>query len=190
MHSMTAPARSPCLRRPLLAGLLVLALPAPLVALTVRELLSDSGLTPKTFAGQFESFSFEFFDYVQDPDVFLKTRNGDCDDYAILAAHVLRPRAFTPRLIHVRMVGRVAHAVCYVMEDRVYLDYNNRRYFLNLQRCGPSIREISNKVARSLEAHWTSASEFTYDYETEVKRAVFTVVKTEPPGKDPDQGSY
>jgi hypothetical protein len=88
------------------------------------------------------------------------------------------------------MVGRVAHAVCYIVEDRAYLDYNNRRYSFNLQRSGPSIREIASKVARSLESNWTSATEFTYDYKTEVKNALFTVVKTEPPGNDPDRGRY
>lgn len=162
----------------------------PLAALTVAELLADPELTPKRFAGHFENFTYEFIDYVQDPEVFLRTRTGDCDDYAILAGHVLGRKNYTPRLIHVRMVGRVPHAVCYIVENRAYLDYNNRRYAFNLERCGPSIREIATKVARSFEANWTSATEFTYDYQTEVKLALFTVVKTEPPAKDPDRGRY
>jgi hypothetical protein len=177
--------------RPLsLIVLIGLGTAAPLAALTVAELLADPELTPKRFANRFENFTYEFFDYVQDPEVFLRTRTGDCDDYAILAAHVLGHKQYTPRLIHVRMVGRVPHAVCYIMENKAYLDYNNRRYAFNLERCGPSIREIATKVARSFEANWTSATEFTYDYQDEVKRALFTVVKTESPAKDPDRGRY
>lgn len=174
-------------------GLIVwisLAAAGALPALTVDDLLADPDLTPKRFANRFEQFTYEFFDHVQDPDVFLRTRTGDCDDYAILASHVLGRKNFTPRLIHVRMIGRVPHAVCYIMENKAYLDYNNRRYAFNLERCGPTIREIATKVARSFEANWTSATEFTYDYDTEVKLALFTVVKTEPPAKDPDRGRY
>ncbi len=162
----------------------------PLDALTVKELLDDPNLTPKRFANLFENFTYEFINYVQPPDEFLKTRVGDCDDYAVLADFVLKQKGFGTRLIHIRMVGRIAHAVCYVTENKAYLDYNNRRYSFNLERCGPTIREIATKVARSFEANWTSASEFTYDYQTEEKKAQFTVVKTDLPGKDPDRGRY
>jgi hypothetical protein len=86
----------------------------------------------------------------------------------------------------VRLVGRVAHAVCYVTENRAYLDYNNRIYFSTLERSGPSIREIATKAADSLQANWTSASEFTYDYKEDRKHFLATVVKTEPPSNDPD----
>lgn len=178
------------LLRPGLILLAGLAATVPAGAITVAELLAEPGLTPRRFADHFENFTYEFIDYVQDPDVFLRTRTGDCDDYAVLAGYVLGQRQYTPRLIHVRMVGRVPHAVCYIMEDKIYLDYNNRRYAFNLERCGPSIRAIATKVARSFEANWTSATEFTYDYRTEVKLALFTVVKTEPPAKDPDRGRY
>lgn len=159
---------------------------APLPALTVRELQEDAKLTPKRFANLFENFDYELFSYVQNPDVFLRTRNGDCDDYAILADHVLKPKGFDTRLIHVRMVGRVAHAVCYVTQNRAYLDYNNRKYTFNLQRSGATIREIATKVADSFEANWTSASEFTYDYKGDEKHAKITVVKTAPPAQDAD----
>ena len=63
-----------------LLGLVALAsllAAAPLPALTVAELLADPDLTPKRFAGHFENFTYEFIDYVQDPDVFLRTRTGD-----------------------------------------------------------------------------------------------------------------
>ena len=66
-------------------------------------------------------------------------------------------------------------------ESRAYLDYNNRKYFINLARSGQTIWEIATKVAASFEANWTFASEFTYDYKEAVGRAVFTVVKTDPP---------
>jgi len=68
-------------------------------------------------------------------------------DYAVLAGHVLRHHGQNPRLIHVRMVGRVAHAVCYVTESKAYLDYNNRKYAINMERCGASLREIATQVA-------------------------------------------
>ena len=165
-------------------------LPPSLPALTVEELLNEPDLTPKRFANHFEGFTYEFINYVQNPAVFLRTKTGDCDDYAVLADHVLSRRGYTTRLIHVRMIGRIAHAVCYVTENKAYLDYNNRRYTFNLERCGPSIRAIATKVARSFEANWTSASEFTYDYATDEKQAKFTVVKTDPPDQDPDRGRY
>lgn len=169
---------------------LLLAFPPSLPALTVEELLNEPDLTPKRFANHFEGFTYEFINYVQNPAVFLRTKTGDCDDYAVLADHVLSRRGYTTRLIHVRMIGRIAHAVCYVTENKAYLDYNNRRYTFNLERCGPSIRAIATKVARSFEANWTSASEFTYDYATDEKQAKFTVVKTDPPDQDPDRGRY
>lgn len=155
-------------------------------AVTLGELLTDPKLTPKKFAGYFEDFAYEYSPEVQPPDMFLQRRRGDCDDYAILADHVLKRAGFGTRLIHVRMVGRVAHAVCYVVQNRAYLDFNNRKYAFNLQRSGSSLREIAVKVADSLEANWTSVSEFTYDYKQDRKSFGVTVVKTEPPSQDAD----
>ncbi|MCW5548620.1 MAG: hypothetical protein KIT44_06615 [Opitutaceae bacterium] len=182
--------RSPRFGAAIAVGLLLGLGLVRLEALTVRQLLDDPTLTPKRFANLFEGFTYQFFNYVQNPDVFLRTKTGDCDDYAILADHVLGHHGYDTRLIHVRMMGRIAHAVCYVTEDKAYLDYNNRRYTFNLERCKPDIRSIATKVARSFEANWTSASEFTYDYATDVKEAKFTVVKTDPPAQDPDRGRY
>lgn len=163
---------------------------ARLEAQTVAELMADRSLTPKLFANLFEGYKYEFINYVQPPDEFLRTKIGDCDDYAILADHVLSHHGYDTRLIHIRMMGRIAHAVCYVTENKAYLDYNNRRYTFNLERCKPDIRSIATKVARSFEANWTSASEFTYDYTTDEKVAKFTVVKTDSPSQDPDRGRY
>lgn len=154
-------------------------------AVTLTELLNDPKLTPKRFAAYFENFDYEFSPGVLPAEVFLRERRGDCDDYAILADYVLTARKYDTRLIHIRMVGRIAHAVCYVSESRAYLDYNNRKYFLNLQRCGRTLREIATKVADSFEANWTSASEFTYDYKEDQKHFGPTVVKTDPPAQDP-----
>lgn len=149
--------------------------------------LSDPGLTPKRFAAYFADFEDEVGVEVQTPAEFLSRRRGDCDDYAILADHVLKQHGYGTRLVHVRMVGRIAHAICYVFEDRAYLDYNNRKFFFTLQRCGPTLREIATRVADWFEANWTSASEFTYDYESAQKRFRITIVKTAPPESDQDR---
>jgi hypothetical protein len=159
-------------------------------ALTLAELLSDPKMTPKRFADYFEDFEFDLHPFdVQDPDVFLQTRRGDCIDYAVMADYVLKRVGYTTRLIRVEMVGKnMGHAVCYVTESVAYLDYNNRKYFLKLAHSGPRIREIATKVADSFDANWTFASEFTYTYKEGVKRAVMTVVKTDPSDMDPDSG--
>ncbi|HTL69517.1 MAG TPA: transglutaminase-like domain-containing protein [Lacunisphaera sp.] len=174
----------------ILAAVLAVLLAVPAAtALTLADLLNDPNLTPKRFAAYFEDFTYEYGVPVQAPDEFLAARSGDCDDYAVLADYVLSRHHFTTRLIHVRVVGRVAHAVCYIEQNRAYLDYNNRRYFITLTRCGRSIRAIAEKVADSLEANWTSASEFTYDYDQHRKHFGATVVKTDPPETDPDHGN-
>lgn len=172
--------------RALLAAGLALLLPVPAHALTLADLLADTKLTPKRFAALFESFEYEFAPEVQDPDVFLRSKRGDCDDYAVLGDYVLRRHGFGTKLVHVRLVGRVAHAVCYVTEERAYLDYNNRRFFITLQKSGSTLREIAEKVSREIEGNWTSASEFTYDYGTNDKAVVRTVVKTSQPALDAD----
>ena len=179
-------ARPPRCLRLLLAALLAGTSAAPAAAQTLADLLDGPRLTPRGFAALFEGFEYEFGPEVQPPDRFMAARRGDCDDYAVLADHVLRHHGYGTRLVHVRLVGRVAHAVCYVTEERAYLDYNNRRFFITLERSGPTLREIAEKVSRAFEGNWTSASEFTYDYATNEKALVRTVVKTNPPALDPD----
>jgi hypothetical protein len=161
---------------------------ARLEALTMGDLLGDTKMTPKRFASLFEDFKFEVHPFdVQNPSQFLGSRCGDCIDYAVLADYILKRRGYGTRLIRVEMMGEnMGHAVCYVTESRAYLDYNNRRYAIKLQRSGRSIREIANEVADSFDANWTFAQEFTFDYTTYIKRAVFTVVKTDTPTMDPD----
>ncbi len=102
----------------------------------------------------------------------------------ILADHVLRRRELNTVLVHIRMAGMVAHAVCYVNEDRACLDYNNRNVFFTLSRSSPSLREIATKVVRSPEGNWTTASSFTYSYATGQKQMLHTIAKTDPPELD------
>jgi hypothetical protein len=167
----------------------VLAWPAvTLATISHSMLLRDPKMNAKRFAGNFEEFRFEFHAEIQPVDEFLQRRRGDCDDYAILADQVLSRRNFTTMLVHVRLAGMVTHAVCYVHEDRAYLDYNNRKIFFTLSRSNGSLRDIATKVADSLEATWTSASSFTYSYETDQKKMVRTIVKTDPPETDDEPG--
>ena len=153
-------------------------MPGLLGAVTLEELLSQPKLTPKKFASYFGDFAYEFNGPIQSPSTFLARKKGDCDDYSVLADHVLSKHGYKTRLIHVRLTGRVAPAVCYVEESRAYLDFNNRNVFFTLTRSSPDLREIASKVAQSLEASWTTASEFTYAYATRRKTMIATVSQT------------
>lgn len=154
------------------------AAPSAADAVTLHELLDNPQINAKKFANYFGDFVFEFNSAVQPPDVFLAREKGDCDDYACLADFVLKKHGFGTRLIHIRLAGRVAHAVCYVSENSAYLDYNNRAVFFTLARSGPDIRDIATKVAASLQVNWTTASEFIYSYDTHRKTMISTVSKT------------
>lgn len=179
-------ATSPAARRLCALALVGVLCVSRIDAITLAELLSDPKQTPKRFASHFEKFEYEFHAAVQPADVFLANRAGDCDDYAILADYVLKRKNFTTRLVRVSLVGRVAHDVCYVFQSKAYLDYNNRKFGSPLEGSGRRLRQIANEVADSFEANWTSASEYTYDYETDKKILALTVVKTDPPARDPD----
>jgi hypothetical protein len=143
-------------------------------------------MTPRRFANYFEDFQYKEFTEVQDPEVFLRTETGNCQDYAILGDYVLGRRGYDTHLVHVRMVGQIAHDVCFVTPSKAFLDYNLRAYYRNLEPSGPTVREIASKVAEMFKSNWTSASEFTYTYDEGVKHMTFTVVKTDPPSEDPD----
>lgn len=173
-------------RRLFLAGAALLVA-GPLTAVTLNDLQSDAKMNAKRFASHFESFDFEPHDEVQSPDVFLASQKGDCDDYAILADFILKPRGFHTRLIHIRLVGLDAHAVCYVKENKGFLDYNLRMYVSSMERSGASLREIAEKVADMFQGNWSSVSEFTYTYAEDRKHMIATVVKTDPPSQDPDR---
>ncbi len=141
--------------------LLLLSFAAPLSAVSLTDLRSDPKLTPQRFAGYFANFRYKFHAEVQPAEAFLATQSGDCDDYATLAAEILREKGYTTRLIAVRMRTQV-HVVCYVEETKSFLDYNNRSYLLRMVSSSGSIRDIARKVAKSFDAEWTSASEFTF----------------------------
>ena len=170
----------------LLAG--GMAAPAALPAVTLAELAGQSRLTAKKFATYFADFAYEFNTPIQSATVFLAREKGDCDDYVVLADYVLRKHNLATRLIHIRLTGRVAHAVCYVSENKAYLDYNNRAVFFTLTRSGPEIRDIAAKVADSLQASWTTASEFTYSYDTRRKLMIATISQTGEPVDHPAPG--
>ena len=168
--------------------MLALVLPVMLSGITHSVLLRDPKMNAKRFASYFEDFQYEFHSEVQPVDDFLEYQKGDCDDYAILADEVLRRRNFDTMLVHIRLAGTVAHAVCYVEQNRAYLDYNNRKVFFTLSRSSSSPRDIATRVADSLEANWTSVSVFTYSYETGQKQMLRTIVKTDPPERDNEPG--
>jgi hypothetical protein len=165
----------------LLGGWFVLG---QLQAVTLEELVNDPHLTPKRFASKFSNFEFAYHPELQMVKVFLLTESGDCADYSTLADQVLRPKGYDTRLIEVRMPGSLSHAVCYVIEEKGYLDYNNRSYFSKFTHCGASIRQIANSVAKSFRANWTSASEYIHR-DDGLNELVATVVKTQPPETDP-----
>ncbi len=159
-------------------GAVGLLMGTSLQAVTLSDLQNDAKLTPKRYAGYFSDFEYKFTPGVQPPEVFLSTKSGDCDDYAILADTVLHPKGYGTRLISIRMPGLVAHVICYVGEEKGYLDYNNRVFFSKIQRANSDLRDIANKVAKSFDANWTSASEFVYLGDG-MKRMVSTLGKTD-----------
>jgi hypothetical protein len=166
------------MKRYLTTGCLIFSLSvAPAQALSLGELQGEAKLTPKKFAGHFGNFTYKFTEEVQAPDIFLRSKVGDCDDYAILADLVLQPKGFGTRLILIRMPGLVTHCVCYVGEEKGYLDYNNRTFLVKIERSGSTLLDIATKVAKSFDANWTTASEFIYLGDS-MKQLVSTVSKT------------
>jgi hypothetical protein len=143
---------------------------------TLEELRADSELTPKKLMSKCSRFKYELRGEVQKPETFLATETGDCDDFGILAAMVLREKGYTPRLIAVRMPG-LTHVVCYIAETGSYMDYNNRMFMKSLVKSKPEIREIADRVAKSFDSSWTTASEFIYT--NQVKILVKTVARAE-----------
>lgn len=80
--------------------------------------------------------------------------------YPILADQLLNRQGYHSRLYTVSFPGMADYIVCYVAEEGAYLDYNEANHTVRLQSCGPTIREIADKVASTLGQNWTSASEF------------------------------
>lgn len=153
----------------------VLISATPCHAITRDELRNTPQMTPEKFAGYFTDFKFKFHAEVQDYDVFLASKSGDCDDYATLAADVLGRNGYTTRLIAVRMKGET-HVVCYINEIKSYLDYNARKDAEKLIPCSNSIMQIARKVAKSFDRNWIATYQFTYNATEGVKRLVQNIV--------------
>lgn len=135
--------------------------PGTASALTLAELKADPALTPERFMAYFSNFKFEIGRDVRKPDAFLASQSGDCDDFATLAADVLREKGYTTRLVAIFMPDTV-HVVCYVAETKSYLDYNCRKSASPLVKCDGSLSAIAVSVAASFRLPWQSASEFTF----------------------------
>jgi hypothetical protein len=149
---------------------------AELHSVSLEDLRADPDLTPKKLMSRLSRFKYELRAEVQPPETFLATESGDCDDFAVLAAQVLREKRYTPRLIAVRMPG-LTHVVCYIAEIGSYMDYNNRIYYKSLVKCKPVLNDIADHVAKSFDSSWTTASEFIYT--NQVKILVSTVARAE-----------
>ena len=129
-----------------------------IIALVAR---TASAETPEHFAHNFADFKFVFHAEVQEPKVFLATKSGDCDDFATLAADVLKKSGYSPRLVAIRM-KKETHVVCFIPEVNSYLDYNNRAAANPLVPSDGSLTDIATKVAHSFGRNWVSVYEFTY----------------------------
>jgi hypothetical protein len=153
--------------------LLVCLLPAGMApAVTLAELRAEPNLTPERLMAHFADFKFELGGEVRKPETFLANRSGDCDDFATLAADLLRERGYSTRLVVVFMPNDV-HVVCYVAETNSYLDYNRRKQVSPLVKCKGELEAIAASVARSFRSPWRSVSEFTF--RNGVRRFVSTV---------------
>lgn len=122
---------------------------------------SSKAVTPEQFAHRFADFKYEFHAEVQDPQVFLKTKCGDCDDFATVADDALSREGYTTHLITIRMPGET-HVVLYVDEVHGYLDYNYRKAKHPILACGNSLQQIATKVAASFHLPWIGVYEFSY----------------------------
>ena len=144
------------------------------LALTLEELQNDPHLTPERLAAHFSQFKFELRAKVQPPQKFLERRAGDCDDFATLAADVLRAFGYPPHLVEVRMPGSL-QAVCYIAETRSNLDFNRRGSFQRAVPWDGSLTDIAARVARSFNTEWTAVTEFSWERGSE--RTLQTVVR-------------
>lgn len=128
----------------------------------MQELRDDSFLTPETFARHFADFKFKLLEQVQPPEQFLATKTGDCDDYATLAADILKSKGYHTKLVVVFMPKDI-HVVCYVQEAKGYLDFNARVLTNPIIPCDGSLVDIAEKVAESFRSKWYCVSEFTFE---------------------------
>jgi hypothetical protein len=118
-------------------------------------------LTPERLMRQVADFEFRIGRAVQTPAAFLESRAGDCDDFAALAADILKRKGYTTHLVVVHMEKQV-HVVCYVDEIKGYLDYNRRQEPHPVVACECGLGDVAEKVAGSLRVRWRTASECVY----------------------------
>ncbi len=143
-------------------------------AVTLADLRADPKLTPERFMKYFAAFKHELGREVREPETFLAKGAGDCDDFATLAADILREKGYSTRLVAVFMPEEV-HVVCYVAETHSYLDYNRRKKASPVVKCEGELAAIATSVARSFRTQWRSVSEVTI--QKGVKRFVWTVFR-------------
>lgn len=129
-------------------------------AVTLAELKADSKLTPERLMKHFSHFKYSLARETRSPETFLTQEAGDCDDFATLAADLLREKGYSTKVVAVFMPKEV-HVVCYVAETGSYLDYNCRKQTSPLVKCGSELTTIADQVARSFHARWRSVSEIT-----------------------------
>ena len=130
-------------------------------AVTLKELRDDAKLTPETLMHRFANFKFRLSDEVQPRNIFLASQTGDCDDFATLAADVLREKGYGAHLIAVFMERQV-HVVCYVAEATAYLDYNNRKKASPLVSTNGRLPDMADQVAQSFRSTWSCVMEYTF----------------------------
>ena len=156
----------------------------------LADLEKERSLTPEKFADLFQRFFYELYPKVRPPDDFLWQRAGDCDDYAVLGDYILGRNGFKTRLMQVQLTGsNVDHAVVFVTEKNVYLDFNNRQLRNKLVKSDPPLRDVATLVANSFKRSWTTAFEFTYSYDEGWKKPGWVIVKTNAPERDADRMS-
>src|SRR5262245_10424299 len=122
----------------------------PTHALTLEELQADPKLTPAVLLAHFSDVTFHLRGATQNPGAFLASKTGDCDDFANVAALVLKAKGYTPRIVVVSMEN-VTHVVCYVAETRSYLDYNHRLDRALVPSDG-TLPDIAQRVAASFKS--------------------------------------
>lgn len=176
----------------LVAGLSLLSVSSSALKPTdifyLQDLEKERSMTPERFADLFERFFFELRPRVQPPDDFLWERTGDCDDYAVLGDYILGRKGYKTRLMQVQLTGdNVDHAVVFVADRNVYLDYNYRKARQKLVKSDPTVRDVATLVAASFKQNWTTAFEFTYSYEERWKTIGNVIVKTDSADRDADR---
>jgi hypothetical protein len=128
-------------------------------AVTLGELRADPKLTPQKLMGYFAQFKYKLRSTVQTPEAFLASETGDCDDFATLAAMLLKEKGYSTHLVAVFMEHDI-HVVCYVEESKAYLDFNNRKKAEPLVVTSGALPDIAQKVAASFHASWMSVMEY------------------------------